>query len=74
VHDCESRVWGSTLVADGKVYVGSEERLLRILATGPEEKKLADIELDGPVYSTPVIANGVMFISTDKTLFALKGK
>lgn len=74
VHDCESRIWGSTLVADGKVYVGSEERLLRVLAAGPEENKVGDIELDGPVYSTPVVANGVMFISTDKTLFALKGK
>jgi outer membrane protein assembly factor BamB len=74
MHDCESRVWGSTLVADGKVYVGTEERLLRVLAAGREEKKIGDIELDGPVYSTPVVANGVMFISTDKTLFALKGK
>ena len=74
VHDCESRIWGSTLVADGKVYVGSEERLLRVLGAGPDEKKVGDIELDGPVYSTPVVANGVMFISTDKTLFALKGK
>jgi outer membrane protein assembly factor BamB len=74
VHDCESRIWGSTFVADGKVYVGTEERLLRVLAVGDEDKKIADIELDGPVYATPVVANGVMFISTDKTLLALKGK
>lgn len=71
-HDTENRIWGSTLVADGKVYVGTEGRTLTVLAAGNEEKKLGDIELDGPVYSTPVVANGVMFIATDKTLFALK--
>lgn len=72
VHDTEGRAWGSTLVADGKLYVGNEERLLTVLAAGPDEKKIGEIELDGPVYSTPVVADGVMFVATDKTLFALQ--
>jgi outer membrane protein assembly factor BamB len=72
VHDTEGRVWGSTFAADGKVYVGNEERMLTVLAAGAEDKKIGDIELDGPVYSTPVVANGVMFVATDKTLFALQ--
>lgn len=71
VHDTEGRIWGSTLVADGKVYVGTEERALLVLAAGPEAKVIAEIELDGPVYSTPVVASGVMFVTTDKTLFAI---
>jgi outer membrane protein assembly factor BamB len=73
-HDTEGRIWGSTLVAEGRVYVGNEERTLTILAVGEEDKKLADVELDGPVYSTPVVANGVMYVATDKTLFALQKK
>lgn len=72
VHDTEGRVWGSTLLADGKVYVGTEERTLYVLAAGGEDKRLAEIELDGPIYSTPVFANGVLFVGTDKTLFALQ--
>ena len=70
-HDTEGRIWGSTFVGDGKVYVGTEERMLFALAAGPEDKKLGEIELDGAVYSTPVVANGVMFVASDKTLFAL---
>lgn len=72
VYDTEGRIWGSTLAADGKVYCGTEERTLIVLASGGDEPKvIGEIELDGPVYSTPVVANGVMFVSTDKTLFAL---
>jgi outer membrane protein assembly factor BamB len=70
-HDTEGRIWGSTLVADGKIYVGTEERQLVVLKAGSEDEKVGDIELDGPIYSTPIVANGVMFLTTDKTLFAL---
>jgi hypothetical protein len=42
VHDTEGRVWGSTLVADGKVYVGSEERVLTILKAGPPTSRRRD--------------------------------
>jgi outer membrane protein assembly factor BamB len=73
-HDTEGRVWGSTLVADGKVYVGTEERMLHVFTAGPEDKKIGEIELDGPVYSTPVVANGVLFVTSDKTLYALTKK
>lgn len=71
-HDTEGRIWGSTLAADGKVFVGNEERVLTILQAGEENKKLGDVELDGPIYSTPVVADGVMYIATDKSLFALQ--
>lgn len=71
VHDTEGRIWGSTLAAAGKLYVGTEERTLLVLAAGPATKVIGEIELDGPVYSTPVVANGVMFVTTDKTLFAI---
>lgn len=34
---------------------------------------LAKIELDAPVRSTPVVANGVLYVMTEKTLYAIKG-
>lgn len=33
---------------------------------------LAKVDLDAPVRSTPVVANGVLYVMTEKTLFALK--
>ena len=35
---------------------------------------LAKIEFDAPVRSTPVVANGVMYVMTEKTLYAIKTK
>lgn len=71
-HDTEGRVWGSTLVADGKVYLGNENGLVTVLAAGREEKKLGEIDLGAPIYSTPVAANGVLYFTTDKHLYALQ--
>ena len=72
-HDTEGRVWGSTLVADGKVYLGNENGLLTVLAAGRELKKLGEIDFQAPLYSTPVAANGVLYVATDKHLYALQG-
>ena len=39
-----------------------------------EKYLLAKIEFDAPVRSTPVVANGVLYVMTEKTLFAIKPK
>src|SRR4051812_41585140 len=72
-HDTEGRVWGSTLVADGKVYVGNENGLVTVLAAGRELKKLGEIEVGSTVYSSPIAANGTLFVATDKHLWAIGG-
>jgi outer membrane protein assembly factor BamB len=71
-HDTEGRIWGSTLVADGKVYAGNENGVLTVLAAGRELKKLGEIDLGAPVFSSPVAANGVLYVATDKHLYALQ--
>ncbi len=64
-------IWGSTLVADGKVFLGNEDGILTIMATGKEKKLLAEIEFNSPIYSTPVVANGTLYISTQSHLYAI---
>jgi len=70
--DTQARIWGSTLLADGKVYVGNENGTLLVLAAGRELKKLAEIDFAAPILSTPVAANGVLYVATDKHLYALQ--
>jgi outer membrane protein assembly factor BamB len=72
-HDTEGRVWGSTLAGDGRVYVGTENGNLFILAAGRVKKIIAEIDFGSPVYSTPVAANGCLFVATDKHLYAIGG-
>ncbi len=71
VFDTGSAIWGSTLVADGKVYIGNEAGDLFILQAGREMKELARINMGAPIYSSPVAANGVLYVGTQTHLYAL---
>lgn len=70
-HDMKAHVWGSTLVADGKVFVGDEDGDFCVLAATKAKSVLSEVNLSGPVYSTPVAANGVLYISTQTHLYAI---
>jgi outer membrane protein assembly factor BamB len=74
VHDLTSAVWGSPLVADGKVYIGNEDGDMVVLATGKEKKVLQTMNMGSAVYSTPVPANNALFIMNRNQLFSLAVK
>ncbi len=70
-HDTEAYMWGSTLVADGKVYFGDGTGHLWILAAGREKKVLNKIKFDSTIYQTPIVANGVLYVATEQRLYAI---
>jgi len=71
-HEANGEIWGSTLVADGKVYVGTRSRQFLVLAAAKEKRVIATIELDSRTCSTPVAANGVLYVATLQQLYAVK--
>jgi outer membrane protein assembly factor BamB len=71
VYDMLAAMWGSTMLADGKLYLGDEDGDVVVLAEGREKKVLAEINMGSSVYSTPTPANGVLFIATRNLLFAV---
>jgi len=73
VYDTREEIWSSTLVADGKVYVGTR-RGLTVLAAGRERKHLADVRLGSAVWSVPTAANGVLYVASQKHLFAVEDR
>jgi len=72
VHDMKAHMWSSTLVADGKVYAGDEDGDFIILAATKEKKVISESNFGSPIYSTPIVANGVMYIGTQTHLYALQ--
>jgi outer membrane protein assembly factor BamB len=70
-HDMFAAVWGSPLVADGRVYLGDEDGDVAILQAGRVKKVLGEMAMGSSVYSTPVPANGVLFIVNRNQLYAL---
>jgi outer membrane protein assembly factor BamB len=71
-HDMFAAMWSSTMVADGKVYLGDEDGDVVVMQQGRAKKIIAENNMDSSVYSTVVTANGVMYIMTRNNLFAIQ--
>ena len=65
------QVVADALVADDKVWLGTEDGELHILKAGKELKSLATIEFPAPIYSSAVVANGVVYVATQTHLYAI---
>ena len=70
-HDMFAAVWGSPLIAEGRVYLGDEDGDIVILQAGRVKKLLGEMVMGSSVYSTPVPADGVLYISNRSHLYAL---
>ena len=68
----DGEAWGSTLVADGRVYVGTRGGTLWIFAAGREKRLLGQARLDSPISATPVAANGALYVATLRRLYAFR--
>ena len=71
-YDAFAAIWGSPLVADGKVYLGDEDGDLAILRAGRELKLLAEPNLGDAIYTTPAAEGGVLYVVTANRLFAFR--
>ena len=69
-HDMKAHMWGSTFVADGKVYVGDEDGDLVVLAVTKEKKIISETNLGAAIYGTPIVANGTIYLQSNTHLFA----
>jgi len=69
--DMLAAVWGSPLAAGGAVYLGDEDGDVVVMQAGKEMKQIGEMNMGSTVYSTPVPANGVLYIMTRSELYAL---
>ena len=71
VHDTAAETWGGPLLADGKIFFGNKREFF-VMAAGKEAKVLSEIRLGSPVYSTPIAANGVLYVASQRYLWAVQ--
>lgn len=75
-YDAFAAIWGSAYVADGKVYLGDEDGDIAVLKAGKgkdgQPELLGEYNVGSAVYTTPVARDGVLYIMSRNTLFALE--
>jgi len=73
VHDLEAKSWcASALVADGKVYAGTEANVLWVLKAAREKQVLSRTPIKAAA-TTPTAADGVLYVPTQRSLMAIPG-
>ena len=70
-YDMLSAVWGSPLIVDGKIFFGDEDGDVVVFALSPKFKLLAKNAMGGAVYTTPIAANGTLYVATRTHLVAI---
>jgi outer membrane protein assembly factor BamB len=74
-YDMLASVWGSPLIVDNKVYVADEDGDMTIFRlTAEAHEPLREIFFPDLIYSSPVFANGTLYVASRHTLFAIAGE
>lgn len=82
-YDMMASAWGAPLVVEDKVYIGDEEGDIAIFRLSADPKVAmkeedgekvpfhGEINMGNAVYSTPIVANHILYITTSTHLFAI---
>ncbi|MBX7165029.1 MAG: PQQ-binding-like beta-propeller repeat protein [Pirellulales bacterium] len=74
-YDMLAASWGSALVVDGKVYIGDEDGDVAVFKHSADKEAaepMTEINMGNAVYSTPVVANNILYIANKTHLFAIQ--
>ena len=63
---------GSPVLADGRIYITSEDGVTVVVKAGPQFEVLAENDLGEYTLSSPAISNGQIFIRTESFLYAIE--
>ena len=64
--------YASPLIADGKLFTVAGNGRITVMTLGPNPEILATNDMGGPVYATPAIVDGCLYVRTHTDLFAFQ--
>jgi len=60
------------LIVDDKVYVGNDGDVLSIFGLSTTKRVIGAIDMNQWIRSSPIYANGVLFVAAGNTLYAIE--
>jgi outer membrane protein assembly factor BamB len=81
-YDSYTQVWASPLIVGDTVYVGTEDGMMLLFRLSADPARalsnangvaapIAEIDMEKPIYAAPIFANGVLYVTTRTTLYAI---
>jgi outer membrane protein assembly factor BamB len=71
IYDFKDDVWASPYYVDGKVLLGTASGDFYVFNHGKKLVEPKKIDMNEPLKTTPVVADGVLYIATQSKLFAI---
>jgi outer membrane protein assembly factor BamB len=65
------KLWGSMLLADGRLHVSNLEGQTFVLAASPKFELIAKNDIGEPTYSALAVSNGELFLRTYENLYCI---
>ena len=73
-HETDDAIWGSLLLAADRLYVGNVAGTMTVLRAGRRKQVLAQIEMDGALYSPPALIGDALYLATARRLYLIATK
>jgi outer membrane protein assembly factor BamB len=70
-HDMLASSWSTPLIVGDHVYIADLDGDITVFKLAKEKDQVSEQNMGTSVYTTPVVANGVLFIATFNTLYAI---
>jgi outer membrane protein assembly factor BamB len=74
VHDFKTDVLGSPYWVDGRIYICASDGECHVFEHGRKYQRPRSIDMQESLESTPVVANGVLYINTSTKVYAIGAK
>jgi outer membrane protein assembly factor BamB len=71
-YDMLAASWASPLIVDGHVYIGDEDGDVAVLKASKTKELVAEVNLGNRTYTTPIVANNILYVASNDRLFAIQ--
>ena len=66
-------MWAQPLLAEGKIYIGTDRRMFYVLQAGLEPKILAEITMPDRIFAPAAVSGNTLYVAGEGFLYAIEG-